>query len=137
MSLSDAQREHVVKVRLANAGQMLLDASNMLAGGSLRSAANRSYYAVFYAASALAMRDGHTFRRHRGVISYFHEAYIKTGRLPKELGGIFQRAFNSRCDADYDDLVELVADDVAEMLQQARRFVAEVKSLLQATDYPP
>ena len=58
---------------------------------------------------------------------------MKTGRLPKELGGVFQRAFNSRCEADYDDLVELVADDVAEMLQQARRFVIEVRSLLQAT----
>ena len=58
---------------------------------------------------------------------------MKTGRLPKELGGVFQRAFSSRCEADYDDLVELVADDVAEMLQQARRFVIEVRSLLQAT----
>jgi uncharacterized protein (UPF0332 family) len=133
MSLSDAQRQRIVEVRLANAEQMLLDASNMLAGGSLRSTANRNYYAVFYAASALAMHDKQTFHRHSGVISYFHAAYVKTGRLSKELGAIFRRAFDARCDADYDDLVELVADDVAEMLQQARRFVAEVKSLLHAT----
>ena len=93
MSLSDAQREHIVELRLANARQMLADASNMLAGGSLRSAANRGYYAVFYAASALAMRDKQTFRKHKGVISYFQRAYVKTGRLPKELGGIFQDAF--------------------------------------------
>ena len=65
------------------------------------------------------------------MISYFHAAYVKTGRLPKEFGGIFQRAFDNRCEADYDDLVELVADDVAETLEQARRFVAKVKALLQ------
>ena len=91
MSLSEAQRQHVVEVRLANAQQMLVDASNLLAGGSLRSAANRCYYAVFYAASALAMRDNQTFHKHSGVISYFHAAYVKTGRLPNELGAIFRR----------------------------------------------
>jgi uncharacterized protein (UPF0332 family) len=133
MSLSDAQRWHIVEVRLANAEQMLVDASNMLAGGSLRSAANRCYYAVFYAASALAMRDNQTFHKHSGVISYFQSAYVKTGRLSKELGSIFRRAFDQRCDADYDDLVELRQEEVSETLEQARRFVAEVKALLQTT----
>ncbi|MBU4272281.1 MAG: HEPN domain-containing protein [Planctomycetes bacterium] len=133
MSLSDVQRRHIVEVRLANAEQMLVDASNMLDGGSLRSAANRCYYAVFYAASALAMRDNRTFHKHSGVISYFDAAYVKTGRLSKELGGIIRRAFDQRCETDYDDLVELRRDEVSETLQQARRFVAEVKSLLQTT----
>ncbi len=131
MSLSDAQRRHVVQVRLANAEQMLTDASVMLASGSLRSTSNRAYYAVFYAASALAMQDNQVFRKHSGVISYFHAAYVRTGRLPKEMGSILQRAFNNRCDADYDDLIELDAAEVTEMLEEARRFVAQVKSLLQ------
>jgi len=109
----------------------LTDASNMLASGSLRSAANRCYYAVFYAASALAMRDNQTFRKHSGVILYFHTAYIKTGRLPKELGVIFQRAFDNRCEADYDDLIELRQDELSELLKQTGRFVSEIKSMLQ------
>ena len=132
MSLSDAQRQHIINVRLANAEQMLVDASNMLASDSLRSAANRCYYAVFYAASALAMRDNQTFRKHSGPISYFHSAYVKTGRLPKKLGGILQRAFDNRREADYEDLVELRHEELSESLQEARRFVAEVKSLIQA-----
>jgi uncharacterized protein (UPF0332 family) len=130
MSLSDAQRQHIVEVRLANAEQMLADASNMLANGSMRSTVNRCYYAIFYAASALAMRDNQTFRKHSGVISYFHSAYVKTGLLSKELGAIFQRAFDNRCEADYDDLVEIQQDELSEMLLQARQFVTEVKSLI-------
>jgi uncharacterized protein (UPF0332 family) len=132
MSLSDAQRQHIVEVRMANSEQMLVDASSLLSSGSLRSAANRSYYAVFHAASALAMRDNQIFRKHSGVISYFHAAYVKTGRLPKELGVVLRRAFDQRCDADYDDLAELRHEEVSETLQQARRFVAEVKSCLGA-----
>jgi len=42
-------------------------------------------------------------------------------------------AFDQRCDADYTDVATFTADQVAAMLEQARRFVAEVKSLLQAT----
>ena len=45
MTFSEAQRQHIVKIRLTNAEQMLADASSMLASGSLRSAANRCYYA--------------------------------------------------------------------------------------------
>jgi uncharacterized protein (UPF0332 family) len=131
MTFSDTQRQHIVEIRLANAEQMLADAANMLASGSLRSAANRCYYAVFYAASALAMRDNQTFRKHSGVISYFHTAYVKTGRLPKQLGGVFQRAFDNRCEADYDDLIEFRQDELSELLEQAGKFVAEIKSLLQ------
>ena len=132
MSFPEAQRQHIINVRLSNADQMLVDASSMLASDSLRSAANRCYYAVFYAASALAMRDNQTFRKHGGLISYFHAAYVKTGRLPKELGSIFQRVFDNRCEADYDDLAELRHEELSETLQRARRFVAEVKSLLKS-----
>jgi uncharacterized protein (UPF0332 family) len=133
MSLSDEQRKHIVDVRMANAEQMLIDAANMLASGSLRSAANRCYYAVFYAASALAIRDNRNFRKHSSVIAHFHGAYVKTGRLPKELGVILRRAFDTRQEADYDDLVELREEEMSELLEQVRRFVAEVKSLLQVT----
>ena len=79
------------------------------------------------------MRDEQAFRKHSGVISYFDAAYVKTGRLPKELGTIFRRTFDRRCDADYDDLIELQQDELSEMLEQARRFVGEVKSHLKAT----
>jgi uncharacterized protein (UPF0332 family) len=43
-------------------------------------------------------------------------------------------AFDQRCDADYTDVATFTAEQVAAMLDQARRFVAEVKSLLQATE---
>ncbi|MGW8258376.1 MAG: HEPN domain-containing protein [Thermoguttaceae bacterium] len=79
----------------------------------------------------MAMRDNRSFRKHSGVIAYFHSTYVKSGRLPKEFGAVFQRVFDSRCEADYDDLVVLQKDELSEMLDQARRFVAKVKSLLQ------
>jgi uncharacterized protein (UPF0332 family) len=132
MTFSEAQPRHIVEIRLANAEQMLVDPADLLGGGSLRSAANRCYYAVFYAASALAMHDNQTSHKHRGVIAYFHKTYVKTGRLPKELGAVFQRAFDNRCEADYDDLIELQQDELADLLKEAGRLVAAIESLIKS-----
>jgi uncharacterized protein (UPF0332 family) len=64
-------------------------------------AANRAYYAMFHAATALLLSEGLAFSRHRGVIGAFHERYIKTGKLPRALGTHLDDAFVARNKADY------------------------------------
>jgi uncharacterized protein (UPF0332 family) len=118
---------------MAKADAVLADASMLADGGSSLSTVNRCYYAMFHAASALAIRDNCDFHKHRAVISWFNREYVNTGRFSRESGKSFRVAFDQRCDADYTDVATFTADQVAVMLDQARRFVAEVKSLLQAT----
>ncbi len=130
MILSDDQKKQLIALRLDKADEALNDASTLITHGSLRGVMNRCYYAVFYAASALAIRDGRTFHKHRGLISWFHQEYMKTGHLPKHLGRFFQKAFSSRCEADYEDVSSFPAEDVPQLLDDARRFVAELKSFL-------
>jgi len=88
---------------------------------------------MFHAASALAIRDNCDFHKHRAVISWLHREYVQTGRLSRDLGKAFQQAFDRRCDAAYTDVATFTAEQVAAMLEQARQFVAEVKSLLKTT----
>ncbi len=131
MTFSDEQRKQLVAWRLAKADQALDDASTLLGRGSSGGAVNRCYYAVFHAASALAIRDSRTFRKHSALISFFHREYIKTGRLSEDLGQIFQETFIHRGEADYQDLVDLPLDMVTRLLENARRFVGKLKSLLE------
>jgi len=133
MNLSEEEEEQIIKLRLARAEEALSDASMLLARGSLPGTMNRCYYAVFHAASALAIRDGRTFRRHGGLISYLNQQYVKTGRLPKDAGRIFQKTFENRCEADYDDVIRFGPDDVSELLEKAHELVARLKSLLEAS----
>jgi len=133
MILSDEQRKHLVMMRMAKAEDALADASILVGRGSCYGAVNRCYYAMFHAASALAIQDNCDFHKHRAVISWFHREYVKTGRLSRELGKAFQQAFDRRCDADYTDVAAFTAEQVSELLEQARQFVAEVKSLLKTT----
>ena len=85
---------------------------------------------MFYAASALAIRDGETLHKHRAVISFIHRQYVKTGLVSHESGRALLRAFDQRTQADYHVMSHFSPEDVSETLDQARRFMAEVKSLL-------
>ena len=123
----------MVEAWLAKADQALADATILHTRESLTGTMNRCYYAMFYAASALAIHDGFVFHKHSAIISHIHREYVKAGRISKDLGRGLLAAFDRRTEADYHAMVHFGLDDVAELLDQAHRFVAEVKSLLQAS----
>lgn len=52
-------------------------------------AANRAYYAVFHAASALFAMEDRFFTRHSALESAIHRDLVHTGRWPKELGALY------------------------------------------------
>ena len=133
MNLSDDQRRQLVAIRMAKADSVLADALMLADRGSSLSAVNRCYYAMFHAASALAIHNNCDFHKHRAVISWFQREYVKSGRVSPEFGAALQRTFEYRCDADYTDVAAFTAEQVADTVEETRRFVAEVKSLLQAT----
>jgi uncharacterized protein (UPF0332 family) len=130
MTLSPSERQAVITLRLQNADGALLDAGVLLDRGSLRGAANRIYYAVFHALSALALGDGKVFGKHQGIISYFHADCVRTERFEKRFGRIVQQAFEDRTEADYEDDVSFSEDilrtrirDVNELIDLVKRFV--------------
>jgi len=131
--MTPEERCRVVEAWLAKADQAMADATILHTRESLTGTTNRCYYAMFYAASALAIHDGFTFHKHGAIISYIHREYVKAGRISKDLGRDLLAAFDRRTEADYHAMVHFGLDDVVEFLDQAHRFVAEVKSLLQAT----
>ena len=134
MTLTEEQRRQLIRLRLENADQALADAAVLLDAKSLRGASNRCYYAVFYAASALAIRDNKDFRKHSGLISYFHAEYMNTRRLPLELGQALQKVFKNRTQTDYQDDLTVSLDDVAGCLKDAKQFVAQLKQFLGEAD---
>ena len=132
MTLTEEQRRQLIRLRLQNADQALADTAVLLDAKSLRGASNRCYYAMFYALSALAIRENRSFVKHRGLISYFHAEYMKTNRLPRDLGEALQRAFRNRSETDYQDELKVSLQDVADSLEDAKYFVTELKRFMQA-----
>ena len=88
---------------------------------------NRTYYAIFHSVRAVFALDCIDRKKHSGVISCFQQNYVKTGLFDKEYSSIVQDAFEIRQESDYEDFYVIVKEDVVLQLENAKKFVTEVK----------
>jgi uncharacterized protein (UPF0332 family) len=114
------------------AQEALRATATLLAAGFPDFAAARAYYAVFYAASALLLEEGKTFRSHRGVVALIHRAYVKSGRLPVDMGRILSTLSDLRSVGDYGGAAHVSHTEATIALSEAQQFLEAVRSLLPA-----
>ena len=117
-------------LRLEKADEALSDAQMLLELGRYNLAANRSYYAVFYAMRAVLALDGIDRKHHSGVIAEFRRLYIKTGIFESEMSDIIRDLFDLRTDSDYDDFFVASKEEVAEQVTNAQSFLRSIRSYL-------
>ena len=128
MSLEN--RQAISKVRLEKAEECLADAKLLLERESYKSAANRSYYAVFHAMRAVLAYDGFDSKKHSGIIAEFRRLYIKTGIFESSMSDTIRSLFDLRTDSDYNDFFVASKTDVAAQVENAEHFVERVKEYL-------
>jgi uncharacterized protein (UPF0332 family) len=116
--------------RLARAREALKDGEILLTQGSLNSAANRFYYAAFYAAPALLATKEVDSARHSGVIALFQKHFVKPGTIDTQIAKAFPRAFEKRQASDYGDFAVLTEAEVERMHAESRAFVDVCAELL-------
>jgi uncharacterized protein (UPF0332 family) len=102
---------------------MLDDARSAAERKRLRTAADRSYYAMLHAASALLVSDGIQARSHRRLLAAFGERFAKTGRLDPVHHRRLMDAFERRSLADYDPVAEFDLDDITSAIVAAESFI--------------
>ena len=73
--------------------------------------ASRAYYAAFYSASALLLRENIDTNKHSGVIALIHQHFVKTGKLDKEQGKNLNWLFELRGVGDYGVSVHVASGD--------------------------
>lgn len=94
---------------------------------------NRSYYAIFHAIRAVNSLEGFDSRKHAGVIAYFNQYFLKTGRISnsRKMSEIIKDARRFREKSDYEDFFIAARDDAEEQLQNANLFVETIGSFLE------
>ena len=113
---------------LAKSRQALATAARDLDNGDPDAAANRCYYAAFYAAWAMFDARGlEKPKTHSGLIAEFGQRFVKNGPFNRELGATLGKLESLRSYADY--TLDPTPREKAELaLQVARAFVAAVAS---------
>ncbi len=125
--------EAYARLRLERAREDLDTAHLNIHNGYFRAAINRSYYAVFYMASAALFSQSIQRAKHSGIESAFGQYLIKTGHIEPEFSRIYKRARLHREEADY---AETLIDEptARQILTESERFVARMERFLKSED---
>jgi uncharacterized protein (UPF0332 family) len=131
MSLNDEEKQMVIAYRLDKASKTLNEAQKVIELGLWATAANRLYYAAYYAVSSLLIANGLNAKTHEGIIRMFNMHFINTGKIEMELGRQYNRLFTMRITGDYGDCFDLQETDVKPLVEPASQLITKVISLVQ------
>jgi uncharacterized protein (UPF0332 family) len=122
--------QELITYRMEKSREAINAAEIMLENNMLTFAMNRIYYSMFYAVQSLLAADGVSFSKHGQVKGYFNREWIKSGKLSKTLGQLYNKGFEYRQKFDYVDFAAPNRDMVAEYIQKANEFYKEIDAFL-------
>ncbi len=94
---------------------------------SCDAAASRSYYAAFYAASALFALSDASFTKHPAVEAAVHSDLVKTGRWSRDLGEDYSVLRRLRGTGDYGGSKHVSPEGAADGIERAGRILDAVR----------
>ena len=124
--------EESVKSTLNLSEEFLDDSRANLEQDRFRTSVDRAYYSIHYVAQALLVSRGiKAPRTHRGLVNVFGREVVNRGVLGEEFSSMLSQSLRDRMDSTYSPEAEIMRADAEGVLEDARRFVAEVRSILQ------
>ena len=130
MSLTDEERNTIVKYELEKASTTLCEVDALIENNLWNGAANRLYYAVFHAISALLIHDGHQVSTHQGSHALVGLHYIKTEKLPAEFGRLYSQLQTMREESDYNCIYDVTPDELTEKIEPAKRLIDAIAAMI-------
>ncbi len=129
MSLTDEERDDIVNYRYEKSDLAYDEAIKVEGLGMYNLAANRLYYALYYAASATLISHNHISHSHSGMLTMMHLHFVKSGLLTNDDGALLSRMFSLRQESDYEDFVEVSKQDIEELMPLVKVLINKIKGL--------
>lgn len=104
-----------------NAAKLLFDA------GSLRAAANRLYYALYYGVSAALLKRGMAPKTHAGMLTLFNKEFVKSEIFSIDDGALLRHCMMLRQSGDYLDFIDPDKAELAILIPLAEDFILRIK----------
>jgi len=130
MTLQKENRDDLVKLRFEKAKETFAEIENHVQLGYWRTAANRLYYACYYAVSALLIKNGINAHTHSGVINQFGLNFVRTDIFSQEEGKLFKKIFELRQEGDYDDWIIINEEDIIPLIEPVKKFIDKIEKLI-------
>ncbi len=130
MSLSDSERQVIVGRELEKAERTFSDALFCVGEDRWETAANRLYYALFHAMSALLVSDGYHIKSHRGILSMFGEHYVKTEIFSRKDGSLLSELVIMRDNADYNCFFDADEEKLRPYIEPTRQLIDKISKYI-------
>ncbi len=130
MSLTDEERAILVNLEYEKGKSFLEQAEKIVELGYWDMVANRLYYAVFHAVSALLIKNWHKVGTHKGVVLLFGQHYIKTGIFSINEGRLYSQLQTMREKADYVCTFQTSQEEIVPMLEPARKMIEKIGGIV-------
>ncbi|MDR2064921.1 MAG: HEPN domain-containing protein [Prevotellaceae bacterium] len=130
MRLTEEERKIVVRFRLDKSKKTFTEVSILIDNAFWQTAANRLYYACYYAVSALLVENGIETQTHNGVINQLGLHFVRKGLLSAENGKFYKQIFELRQTGDYSDWINIEEDDIKPLIEKAKNFIHTIEQLI-------
>lgn len=131
MSLDKEKRDTVISLEIAKAFTTQEEVDLLVEKGYWNAAANRLYYSVFHAVSALLIHDGIRIKSHKGAGVMLNQHYIQTNKISPELGKLYRRLELMREESDYNCFYNTSPEELKE-LEPARELIKTIAKMVSA-----
>jgi len=132
MTLTSEERQIMVKLEFEKAERFFAQAEKNSQIGEWDVVANRLYYSLFHAVSALLIYDGHQVGSHKGAVMMFGQHYVQTGIFSAEEGRFYSQLQTMREKADYNSVWQTTEDSILPVIEPVRKFIAKIKDRIQS-----
>lgn len=130
MSLNDEERTVLVEFEIEKAHKLINQFPILKDAKLWDTLANRIYYSVFHAVTALLIKNGLHAGSHQGVSVLFNKHFVKENLIDEKYGRLLARLENMREKSDYTCLFETTEDEVLPMIPQAKEMVSIIENLI-------
>ncbi len=127
MSLKEEDRRILVELELEKAEKTFSQIEALQREQYWDTLANRLYYSLFHAVSALLINDQREVGSHKGAAIRFHQYYVKTGVFTEEEGSFFSQMETLREKSDYNCFFNVTETDIVSKIVPASAFISKVK----------
>ncbi len=128
--INDNDRDALIAYRFEQAKETIDLSRFLIDSDKLIVAVNRIYYGLYYAVTALALKNHFETSKHTQLIGWFNKAFVSTGQIDKKFGKILRNAFQNRTKGDYDAFIKFDKEVVEEMHREMIEFINQVGLML-------
>ena len=133
MILSEENRNAIVNYRLQKAKITLSEIKGIVAMKYWHVAANRLYYAAYYAVTALLIKNGYTAHTHHGVFTVLGKHFVLEGIISRQQNELYGTLLELRQKGDYNDFVVIEEHHIMPLLEPVEQFISAIEKLINTT----